>query len=299
MLKTSIGIMAFNEEANIGRLLERLNSQKLKAVEIAEIIIVASGCTDRTIEIVKEKINKIKNLKLLLQNKREGKASAINLFIRKAKSPVLMMISGDVLPEKEVVEKLISPFEDKKVGMTSAQIIPTNKTNTFMGFYLQIFWKLHHEIALAKFKAGEAVAWRNIIKGIDPKTSTDETNICGLILEKGLKTVYVSQAKVYNRGPENLTDFLKVRRRHIAAYYHLREKVGISYTPDTMDNLTVLKLFFKTARPKGLKDFVWLGGVIGLELLGKILAWYDWRIKKDHHPIWEIADSTKKLPDKL
>ncbi|MEZ4516212.1 MAG: glycosyltransferase [Chloroflexota bacterium] len=53
-VRCSIGIMAYNEEANICRLLDRLLHQRLTTVEIAEIIVAASGCTDRTEDIVRE-----------------------------------------------------------------------------------------------------------------------------------------------------------------------------------------------------------------------------------------------------
>lgn len=299
MIKISIGIMAYNEAGNIGRLLERLISQETKEVKIAEIVVVASGCTDETENIVREKVRGDRRVKLLVQRQRKGKASAINLFIQQAKSPVLVMISADTLPALDTIEKLVSPFKDKKVGMTAVHIIPVNKPDTFMGYYVVTFWQLHHEVAKGAFKAGEMVAWRNVIRGIDPKTSTDETNITALILQKRLKTVYVPSAIVYNRGPEGLNDFLKARRRHLAAYYHLKEKVGLAYLPPTMDNWLVFKLLLAKTRPKNLKEVIWLVGVILLEGLGKLTAWYDWRVKKEHHPVWPIADSTKTLPQAI
>jgi len=51
-LRCSVGVTAYNEEANIGRLLDALLNQHLHDVEISEIIVVASGCTDNTIPIV-------------------------------------------------------------------------------------------------------------------------------------------------------------------------------------------------------------------------------------------------------
>ena len=48
----SIGIMAYNEEANIGRLLSSLLDQNLTQANLTEIFVVASGCTDRTEKIV-------------------------------------------------------------------------------------------------------------------------------------------------------------------------------------------------------------------------------------------------------
>jgi glycosyltransferase involved in cell wall biosynthesis len=54
MLRCCIATMAYNEEVCIGRMMEAVLTQQLKQVEIAEIIVVASGCTDRTEEIVLE-----------------------------------------------------------------------------------------------------------------------------------------------------------------------------------------------------------------------------------------------------
>ena len=48
-LRCSVGVTAYNEEANIGRLLEALLTQHTRDVEIVEIIVVASACTDNTV----------------------------------------------------------------------------------------------------------------------------------------------------------------------------------------------------------------------------------------------------------
>lgn len=287
--------MAYNEEGNIGKLLDALVNQELEKIKISEIIIVASGCTDRTEKVVRNKIRQHPLIKLITQKTRQGKARAINLFIKKAGSQILVMISADILPCKTTIERVVEPFEDIRVGVSAGQVIPQNNRNTFMGFYTHTFWKLHHEIAKRYFKAGELVAWRNVFKEIDPETSTDETNIVALILKKGLKAKYVAQAKVFNRGPETVADFLRVRRRHLAAYYHLKEVMGLDYLPPTLNNKLVLKLLFKTIKPQNLKEWFFLLGVVGLEGLGKILAWYDWKIKKESHTIWQIAPSTKTL----
>ena len=55
-IRCSVGITAYNEETNIGHLLAALLDQHLHSVEIAEIIVVASACTDRTVPIVREYI---------------------------------------------------------------------------------------------------------------------------------------------------------------------------------------------------------------------------------------------------
>ncbi|MCB0090328.1 MAG: glycosyltransferase, partial [Caldilineaceae bacterium] len=51
-IRCSVGVTVYNEEKNIGNLLEALLDQHLHRVEIAEIIIVASACEDDTVPIV-------------------------------------------------------------------------------------------------------------------------------------------------------------------------------------------------------------------------------------------------------
>ena len=78
LLYGSMGIMAYNEEANIGRLLEAVTTQKFKEVALTEIVVVASGCTDNTEAVVLEWAKRDARIRLISQEKRMGKASAIN-----------------------------------------------------------------------------------------------------------------------------------------------------------------------------------------------------------------------------
>src|SRR3954449_12672652 len=50
----SIGIMAHNEEANIGHAIRAVLEQQGPSVRVMEVIVVASGCTDRTVPTVAE-----------------------------------------------------------------------------------------------------------------------------------------------------------------------------------------------------------------------------------------------------
>jgi len=85
MHNLSLGIIAYNEEANIALLLQRVLNQKFtNGYNLKEIFVVAFGCTDRTEDIVINVMKRDERIKLLSQPQREGKASAINLFLSKA-----------------------------------------------------------------------------------------------------------------------------------------------------------------------------------------------------------------------
>ncbi|HEY6543141.1 MAG TPA: glycosyltransferase family 2 protein, partial [Ktedonobacteraceae bacterium] len=89
-ISCSIGIMAYNEEANIASTISAVLAQTGPSIVINEVIVVASGCTDRTVPIVKELAEQEARVRLFVQERREGKASAINLFLKQAISPVVV-----------------------------------------------------------------------------------------------------------------------------------------------------------------------------------------------------------------
>src|SRR2546423_10240164 len=80
-LACSVGIMAYNEAANIATAIETILHQHLTTAHLAELIVVVSGCTDETIPIVAAIARDDARLRLLVQERREGKAAAINLFL--------------------------------------------------------------------------------------------------------------------------------------------------------------------------------------------------------------------------
>jgi glycosyltransferase involved in cell wall biosynthesis len=109
-IRCSIGIMAHNEEANISRAILAILEQQAPSLRVEEVIVVASGCTDRTVPIVAEIALQEPRVHLCDQERREGKASAINLFLKLAISPVVVLIGADVIPEVSALEYLCLPW---------------------------------------------------------------------------------------------------------------------------------------------------------------------------------------------
>jgi len=288
----TVGIFAHNEEANIAHLLEIMLAQELETVVVREIIVVSSGSTDQTDQIVAGFAKKDERIRLLVQAERLGKASAINLFLKHQTERVLVICSADLLPEPDALEKLVAPFADEEVGMTSSRPVPVNDPDQFMGFAAHLLWDLHHEINLrGGFKAGEMIAFIKIFERIPYQTSVDEASIEPVIRGQGYKVRYVPEAIVYNKGPETVEDFLRQRRRIYSG--HLDIKVLLGYSVSTMSGMTVLKTLLGKLnwRPK---QFLWTWSVVGLEVYGRFLGWRDFKNRRDH-VVWEIASSTKEL----
>ncbi len=292
MLTCSIGITAYNEEANIGKLLQLILDQRLQTVAISEIIVVASGCTDHTEEIVREFARRDSRIRLLVQPQREGKASAMNLFIREARENVLILCSADLQPSLDAVEQLIAPFADPEVAMTGCHPVPVNNPNSFMGFAVHLQWRLHHELNMAGgFKGGEMVGFRRVFARIPYHTAVDEASVEPIVRGQGYKVQYCPQAIVYNKGPETVADFIRQRRRIYAGHLDLANLLG--YKVSTMSGGKIVTLLLKNLdwRPKQL---LWAVGVVALESYGRYLGRRDYKNKRNH-TVWEIATTTKQL----
>jgi biofilm PGA synthesis N-glycosyltransferase PgaC len=290
----SMGITAHNEEANIGNLLEAVLQQELHAAILTEIIVVISGCTDNTEAVVREYIVRDGRIQLLVQEHREGKASAMNLFMEEATQEVLLLSSADLQPALDVLEHLVSPFSDPELGMTACRPEPVNDPRTFMGFAAHLLWDLHHQMNLHGFKAGEMIAFRKVFTRIPQYTAVDEASVEPLIRGQGYEVRYIPEAIVYNKGPETTSDFLRQRRRIYAGHLELQQILG--YSVSTMSGFLVLSLLLRNLdwRPK---QFFWTWGVVGLEATGRFLGWLDFKRQRDH-TVWEIATTTKELESK-
>lgn len=286
----SIGVMAYNEEANIARCLQSLLNQEVSGYEIEEIVVVASGCTDNTVPIVCDICDHNPKIKLLEQECREGKASAINLFLRHVRSDIVILESADTVPAPGTIEHLLAPFADPEIGMTGGHPVPVNDADTFMGFIVHKQWDLHHQVALQHPKLGELIAFRRVFHRIPFDSAVDEANIEPLIVGQGYRLRYVPDAIVYNRGPETVKDFIKQRRRIYAGHLTISHKQG--YTVSTMSPSRIFKALLRSWQ-WSWRAVLFIPAVIVLEAYGRLLGWVDHRFKKRDHAIWDIAATTK------
>ncbi|HUW95838.1 MAG TPA: glycosyltransferase [Anaerolineae bacterium] len=295
-IRCSVGITAHNEEANIGRLLEAMLNQHLEEVEIAEIIVVASGCTDNTCDIVQDFEAREPRIKLLVQEQREGKVSAVNLFLKHAREDICVLESGDTLPGEETVENLVKMFRDPQVGMTGAHKVPVNVPDQVVGYLSHLRLTLEHSLCLEIPRLGEMIAFRKVFDQIPPDVAMDEAFVEALMINHGLQVRYAPDAMVYNMGPETLGDFVRQRRRNYAGHLHLKRKYG--YRVSSLDNTRVVRLALTEiwrAISHTIRLLYVLTALAAIELYSRILGSYDYYVRGDKHVVWDMAWTTKEV----
>ena len=289
-IRCSVGITAYNEEANIGRLLQAILDQRLFEVEIAEIIVVASGCTDRTEEIVREMMAQDSRIQLHVQEKREGKTSAINVFLRHALESICVLESGDTLPREDTIEKMVRMFRDPAVGMTGAQKVAVNTPEHIVGVLSHLRLKMEHQLCLEIPRLGELIAFRKVFDELPPDVAMDEAFVEAFIIRRGMQVRYAPEAVVYNMGPQTVRDFVRQRRRNYAGHLYLKEKYG--YKVSSLQNTRVARLALEEVW--GAVRLIWLLGYLAaIEVYARLLGGWDYRVRKKKHVVWDMAWTTK------
>jgi len=292
LIRCSIGVTAHNEEQNIGRLLSALLSQDLIHVAIDGIIVVASGCTDRTIEIVQEIARNEPRVSLFVQEKREGKTSAINLFLQHATADICVLESADTLPRSDSIEKLVRPLADPKIGMTGSQKVVANTPDHLIGYFSHLRLKMEHSLCLEIPRLGELIAFRKVLDSIPRDVSMDEAFVEAIVIKRGLEVRYAPDSIVFSVGPHTVGDIVRQRRRNHAGHLHLRHKYG--YRVSSLHTGRVLRLAIEE---------VWgavrlVGALVilaSIEFYARLLGSWDYYMRGRKHEIWDVATTTKKF----
>jgi poly-beta-1,6-N-acetyl-D-glucosamine synthase len=288
----AIGVMAYNEAANIGHLLDSLLHQSADE-RISRIVVVASGCTDRTCDIVRSFAARDPRVQLAAEAERGGKILAVNEFFRHAGEPLLLISAADVIYSPQAVEKLTDPFVDERIGIVGSHPVPLNRTDRFIGFTVNLMWRLHHEVALSTPKMGEVIAFRNVFRGLDPARLADEVQVEYGIRAIGYEAAYAPEAIVYNRGPESLREFVAQRTRWYALNLQMQRVCRFPVSTNS------LGLVARAARRVLLADrprLDWVVGAAALELYCRIAGTFaSLGLGRPERRLWAPHPSTKMV----
>ena len=289
---TVVGIMAYNEAENIERALRSVLSQTI-ADRITRVIVVASGCTDATPDIVARLAAVEPRIILLREDDRCGKIRAINTFLAEIDEPLVVMASADLIMEPSTLAALVAPLEDPAVGMVGAHPVPTNPRDTFVGFAVHLMWELHHRVSLRTPKMGELVAFRNILAPLDPAVLADEVEVERQIRAANFEIRYAPDAHVYNRGPAALSEFVEQRARWTAFNMHIARRFHIGVA--TLSSANLARAAFSYVRDERPR-LDWLAAAALLELWARTRA-YAMVLTRlvQRHAVWQPLKSTKRV----
>jgi len=118
----SIGIPAYNEEANIGNLLESILSQKQDSFVLKEMIVISDGSTDRTVQEAKKVSDE--RVKVIEGIERRGQAYRQNEICSRASADFLVLLNADILiKNNSLFIKIMKANQNRKNVQKSLQEI--------------------------------------------------------------------------------------------------------------------------------------------------------------------------------
>jgi glycosyltransferase involved in cell wall biosynthesis len=292
MPSVSVGVCAHNEEKNILQSLSSISSQSLDGFELLEVIVVSSGSTDRTDSIVEECAQKDRRVRLIVQERREGKCVAVNLFMKEAEGDVLVLVNADNRLTEGALSKLLEPFREEKVGMVGGHPVPVNPTDTLVGSAVRTLWDMHHRLSLVTPKTGELIAFRNLRIILPDGINTDEDWIRMEMERRGYRVAYAPAAIVLNKGPETLREFMMQRTRVNIGERYMKRRYG--FTVPTWNSASLMPTVASLLRDS--RGQLWETLVaMTLEASARIYANLYVALNKPDPHIWSVAETTKDL----
>jgi len=290
-MRFSIIVPAYKEK-EINEVLKLLLKQSPPASwKLGKIVVVACGYK-------KFPFLKNKKIRIIKEGRRRGKSYAMNLALKNinssSKSDAIAVHNADVFPKRNMLRNLLRPFENPDVGMTCVRPVSLNDPKKFVGFLNTLVWDLHHFVSLENTKVGEVFAFRNVIKNIPRGLAADEAYIECLLKGRDYKIVYVPHAVVFNRGPQNLSEFIEQRRRVFAGHIHVKNRY--KYKVSTMSVIRIIKAVFRYLKTEPIEipgQIIWLVCAVFLEAYARFLGTVDFYIFKKIPYIWKITESSR------
>ncbi|SRR6266581_9707165 len=241
----SIGICAYNEAQRIPGLLESVATQRLPlGFALAEILVVASGCTDGTDRIVENWAKIEPKLTLICESERRGKAYALNTILGRYRGDVLVLVNADARLRPGALSELLYAFDhNPDVELACGFPIPERSESAIVSLLEDVWWRLHNRTLqkLATLGNGNHCCdefmglKRGVVDSIPGDVVNDGAYLGVLAASRGITTQFAPGAKVFVETPSNLLGLLRQRRRVVRGHRQVFDILG--QAPYTLEGL--------------------------------------------------------------
>lgn len=232
----TIGIPAYNEAANIGKLLRTLLKQTSSEYRLEKIIVISDGSTDSTVQIVQKLASRYKTIKVVVGSNRQGKAKRLNQLFDMTTSEVIVCLDADIkLASVHTLDHLLKPFENPRVSLVSGSDQPVRESGWFNEI-TRTFHELWYETR-KDHNGGDSV--HNIHGTIYALRKSlyktchfpqhliaDDHQVYFRAKELQLDFYFAKNARVYFRLPVTLKEYLVQHSRYLSPHVQMAERFG-------------------------------------------------------------------------
>jgi cellulose synthase/poly-beta-1,6-N-acetylglucosamine synthase-like glycosyltransferase len=193
----TIIVPTYNEASLIRRRLADIAAYEYDLDKV-EVIVVDSGSSDGTSDVV-ETVHReglLPRLVLIREERRRGKAAAINLALRQASGEIMVITDAPTLFHPQALGRLASDFADPSVGAVTGDFrIPDQSTLSQREEGL--FWTLRNRLRRLEanldstpFLSGEMCCFRRrLVDWVDEDSMADDMNIALQVRQAGYRVI--------------------------------------------------------------------------------------------------------------
>lgn len=297
----SVGICALTEVETTLQLVGQILTTNDDSLTLREIIVATPNRT-----IAGELENKDPRLTVILEEKREGKISALRKIVQRATGEILVLASADIRIGRYSISRLVHALaSNNNLGAVDSQVELVNGDTRLADRISNLLWELHNEI-LEQLEAenrlghvaGDLMALRRELIGELPDMINDDAYMGLDIRRKGFAVRRVRNAPVWIAGPGNPADYVLQRSRVLTGHLQLIRLFGTMPTTfeftlfsRPLKNLRVLKRVVSRFGPSYVPT---LFVALLLELVSFQTALFRLFTRRKS-TTWRIVQSTKRV----
>jgi len=227
-----------DEEKVAGRLLDSLSKLDYPA-DRTEVIFVEDASTDRTFDVCLEEAEKLGvEVKVFHRDFSEGKPSALNYGIARAKGEIIGFFDADSVLDSGVLLNVCEYFEDPKVAAVQGRNLSINSEENMLTKFIsyeEAVWfeaYLRGKDALKLFvnlKGSCQFVRRSVlekVEGFDEKFLAEDMELSAKLTEKGYQIRYAPEVRSWQENPSSLRQLFRQRIRWYRGWMEVAFKYG-------------------------------------------------------------------------
>lgn len=238
-MTVSIGIPAYQSEANITKLLMSLGTQKETFIKIEKISVYSDGSKDDTVKkclTVKKKFPE--KIQIFDAKINKGYSYGLQYVIDKNESDFIVLLNDDIrIESNDLIEQLIKPMlKDRSVDLVGGNIIPLPPRN-FIGKSVYASYLAFLPMRVNYRSGNNGLTFDGKIMGLRKRfadtlklTDASTGNVdCFIYIQNLIQKrsySFAQEAKVFYRLAESIVDYRNQETRARLTYQILKQEFG-------------------------------------------------------------------------
>ncbi len=195
-----------------------------------EVVVVSDGSDDGTDEIVTSLADP--RVRLIRQEPRAGKTSALNLAVRQINSDVIVFSDANSLYAPDALRHLVAPLVDHEVGYVTGRMLYRAPDGSLTGEGCSAYMTYENKLrwwetgmgSIVGVDGGIDAVRRDLYQPMRPDQLPDFVLPLS-VRERGFRAVYAPQAKLYEDALARAEDEFRMRVRvSLRAWHALLDK---------------------------------------------------------------------------